>query len=94
MIIILYFFFIALYNITVATIALWRGKAFENDVTEHFACEALGNNVGGKCSKDDFNQFDAITNTVLYVWFSVYPLIFFIYIINYTFRPCHTPGTK
>ena len=94
MITILYYFFIALYNITAATVALWRGKAFENEVTEHFACEALGNNIGGGCSKDNFNQFDAITNTVLYVWFNVYPLIFFIYIINYTFRPCLRPGSK
>ena len=85
MIAILYYIFIALYNITVATIALWRARAFENEVVEHFACEALGNNIGGvECSKDDFNKFDAVTNTILYAWFSVYPLIFFIFMINCT----------
>ena len=84
MIITIYYFVGALFNITTSTITLWRYEAFKNDVTEHFACEAPG---AGNCSKENFNKFDAITNTIHYVWFSALPLIFFIYIFK-----CKIPG--
>ena len=87
MIIIIYYFLGALFNITTSIIAIWRYEALKNEVTEHFACEAPGDNVVGNCSKENFNKFDAITNTINYVWFSVLPLIFFIYIFK-----CKIPG--
>ena len=94
MIVIVYFIIMSVYNVTVATIALWRADAFENEVAEHFVCEALGN-TGQQCSKDNFNQFDGVTNTILYVWFlSVYPLIFFVFIINWTCKPCRTSAAR
>ena len=33
-----YYFVLAVYNLTSATVALWRSKLFENEVIEHFAC--------------------------------------------------------
>jgi len=87
MIIITYYFLCALYGVTTSVISIWRSEAFVNEVTEHFACEAPGNNVVGNCSKENFNKFDAITYTTNYVWFGVYPLIFFIYIFKCKTRP-------
>lgn len=88
MIIIIYYFFGAMFNITTSTIAVWRFEAFANEVTKHFTCEAPGNNVGGICSKENFNEFDAITSAIRQIWFSVLPWIFFVYIINCKI-PCY-----
>ena len=69
-IIIVYYFLGVLFNVTTSTISMQRYEAIKNQVTEHFACEALGNNVVGKCrSSAD-------------IWFSVLPWIFFVYIIS------------
>ena len=75
MIILFYYFFLALYNIAVATIAVWRAEAFENVVTEHFTCEALGSLSTEVCTKDGFHQFafDSFSSPIHYVFFcSIY----------------------
>lgn len=89
MIIFLYYFFGALLNITITAISLWRFEAFKNEVTQHFACEAPGNNVVRSCSKENFNESDDIMITISTVWFSVLPLIFFVYIVK-----CKIPCSK
>ena len=84
MIILFYYFFLAFYNITVATIAVWRAKAFENVVTEHFACEALGSLSTEVCTKDGFVQFafDSFANPIHYVVFCSTPAVFFVYLVD------------
>ena len=88
MIIIIYYFFGAVFNITTLTIGVWRSEAFANEVIKHFACEAPGNNDVGTCPKENFNEFDAIMNTVNYIWFCVSPWIFFVYVIDCKI-PCY-----
>ena len=83
----IYYFQGTLFNHTTSIIAIWRYEALKNEVTEHFACEAPGNNIVGDCSKESFNNFDAIANTYGIVWFSVLPSIYFVYIIK-----CKIPG--
>ena len=84
MIMLFYYFFLALYNITVATIAVWRAEAFENVVTEHFACEALGSLSTEVCTKDGFDQFafDSFANPFNYVFFCSIPAVFFVYLVD------------
>ena len=76
-----YYFVLTVYNLTGASVALWRSKLFENEVIEHFACEALGNDAAKTCSKEGFDDFtyDAINNTFYYVVFSFYPSVYFIF---------------
>ena len=84
LIILFYYFFLALSNISVATIAVWRAEAFENVVTEHFVCEALGSLSTEVCTKDGFNQFvfDSFANPIHYVFFCSIPAVFFVYLVD------------
>ena len=94
MILLVYFLLHSLFTITVATIVLWRAKAFENEVVKHFACEALGSSSTDICTKDGFEQFkfDAFANPINYVLFFTVPGIFLVYFVD--FRKirniCHT----
>ena len=80
-----YFLLLALFNITAATIVLWRTKAFENEVIKYFACEALGSSSTDICTKDGFDQFkfDSVANPINYALFFSVPAIYIVYFVNF-----------
>ena len=64
---------------------LWNRRAIESELTEYFACEALGNNAGD-CSIDILksSQSNSIAIAIYHNPFIIYPLLFlFVFMIDY-----------
>ena len=65
--------------------SLWNARAVESDLTEYFACEALGNDAGD-CSTDILKllQSYSIAITINYNSLIIYPVLFLlVFMIDY-----------
>ena len=84
-ILIIVYFVIDVYALTVASVNMWHRRVLQSEVTEYSACEALGNDAGD-CSKDELKSFQstsiaAAINSYLLI---IYPVCFlFVFMIDY-----------
>ena len=80
-IVIVYYFLFIVYNIAVVATVLRDSDLFQREVKLIFECEA----VRGDCFMDSLDQFhdNAIYFVVSNIWLSLYPSIFFVYLINF-----------
>lgn len=80
-IVIVYYILFTLHNIAVATVTLWNSDPFQKEVKLIFECEA----IRGDCSMESLDKFNsnAISYIVFYIWLTLYPSIFFVYLINF-----------
>lgn len=93
---IVYYFLFTVHNIAVATNALRNSDPFQKEIKLIFQCEA----VRGDCSMDSLDQFhdNAINFVIFYIWLTIYPSIFFVYLIDFGYiknlllRICKKPN--
>ena len=87
-ILIIVYFVIDMYGLTVATVNIWHRRVLQSEITEYSACEALGNDAGD-CSKDVLKSFQStsIASAININTLIIYPVCFlFVFMIDY--RSC------
>ena len=84
-ILIIAYFVIGVFNLTVESVNLWHRRVFQSEITEYSACEALGNDAGD-CSKDVLKSFqsNSIASAINSNTLIIYPVLFlFVFMIDY-----------
>ena len=89
-IVILYYFFFTFFSVATATNVLKNTSFFQDEVKSIYECEALGHGEEN-CSTEGLDQFNANAHSyiALYVWLTLYPSIFFVYLIKC--KSCRKP---
>ena len=64
---------------------LSKANEIEKEVTTHFMCEALGEDM--ECSRDSIHQFknDIYASSLSYVLLGLLPFIYFLFLLDYSF---------
>ena len=82
LIIICYYFFVALYAVSVAVITIHETDPFVAELKNYFLCEANGVSGAEVCSKKQLAQFDSGSKVFAHILIGSYPAIFLIYAVQ------------